>query len=102
MKLPLATNRTVATKVIELFKLYKGEFVLVVTVQIIVAIATVVTPWVIGKSFDAVGSGTTPSVIRTYITVIIIAVIVQFIASWFADYRSRVLGQKVLDRKSVV
>lgn len=97
MKLPLATNRTVATKVIELFKLYKGEFVLVVTVQIIVAIATVVTPWVIGKSFDAVGSGTTPSVIRTYITVIIIAVIVQFIASWFADYRSRVLGQKVFN-----
>ena len=97
MKLPLATNRTVATKVIELFKLYKGEFVLVIAVQIIVAIATVVTPWVIGKSFDAVGSGTTPSVIRTYITVIIIAVIVQFIASWFADYRSRVLGQKVFN-----
>ncbi|NLW13129.1 MAG: ABC transporter ATP-binding protein [Trueperella sp.] len=97
MKLPLATNRTVATKVIELFKLYKGEFVLVIAVQIIVAIAAVVTPWVIGKSFDAVGSGTTPSVIRTYITVIIIAVIVQFIASWFADYRSRVLGQKVFN-----
>lgn len=97
MKLPLATNRTVATKVIDLFKLYKGEFALVIAVQVLVAVAAVVTPWVIGKSFDAVATGTTASVIRIYIIVIIVAVIVQFIASWYADFRSRVLGQKVFN-----
>lgn len=95
MKLPIATNRTVAAKVLELFSAHKGEFLLVIAVQIVVAVAAVVTPWIIGRSFDAVAGGTTAAVIRTYIAIIIASVVVTFVADWFADYRSRVLGQKV-------
>ncbi len=97
MKLPIATNRTVLTKVAELFRQYKAEFTLVIAVQLVVAVAAVVTPWVIGRAIDAVGTGTTPATIRTFIRIIIVTVIIQFISSFYADYRSRVLGQKVFN-----
>ena len=41
MKLPIATNRTVGAKILELFSAHKGEFLLVIATQIAVAVAAV-------------------------------------------------------------
>ncbi|MGV4416197.1 ABC transporter ATP-binding protein [Trueperella pyogenes] len=101
MKLPIATNRTVASQLLELFAAYKREFLLVIGVQIVVAVAAVITPWMIGRSFDAVALGAGTSVIGTYIAIIIASVVVYFLADWLADYRSRVLGQKVFNQLRV-
>lgn len=95
MKLPIATNRTVGAKILELFSAHKGEFLLVIATQIAVAVAAVVTPWIIGRSFDALAGGAEAAVIRTYVAVIAASVLVNVVANWFADFRSRVLGQKV-------
>lgn len=95
MKLPIATNRTVGAKILELFSAHKGEFLLVIVTQIAVAVAAVVTPWIIGRSFDALAGGAEAAVIRTYVAVIAASVLVNVVANWFADFRSRVLGQKV-------
>ncbi|MDY5403103.1 MAG: ABC transporter ATP-binding protein [Trueperella sp.] len=95
MKLPIATNRTVGAKILELFSAHKGEFLLVIATQIAVAVAAVVTPWIIGRSFDALAGGAEAAVIRTYVAVIAASVAVNVVANWFADFRSRVLGQKV-------
>lgn len=95
MKLPIATNRTVGAKILELFSAHKGEFLLVIATQIAVAVAAVVTPWIIGRTFDALAGGAEAAVIRTYVAVIATSVLVNVVANWFADFRSRVLGQKV-------
>lgn len=97
MKLPLATNKTVARKLGSLVSKYKGELILVVAVQLIVAVATVVTPWIIGRSFDEVAAGTTADVIRNNIIILVIAVAVQTITAGYSEYISRVLGQKVFN-----
>ncbi|WP_311776749.1 ABC transporter ATP-binding protein [Trueperella abortisuis] len=95
MKLPIATNRTVGAKILELFSAHKGEFLVVIATQIAVAVAAVVTPWIIGRSFDALAGGAEAEVIRAYVAVIAASVAVNVVANWFADFRSRVLGQKV-------
>ncbi|WP_070445865.1 ABC transporter ATP-binding protein [Trueperella sp. HMSC08B05] len=95
MKLPIATNRTVGAKMLELFAAYKDEFLLVIATQIVVAVAAVITPWIIGRSFDALAGGAQAAVIRTYVVAIAISMLANVVATWFADFRSRVLGQKV-------
>lgn len=95
MKLPIATNRTVGAKMLELFAAYKDEFLLVIATQIVVAVAAVITPWIIGRSFDALAGGAQAAVIRTYVVAIAISMLANLVATWFADFRSRVLGQKV-------
>ncbi|MDV6238385.1 ABC transporter ATP-binding protein [Trueperella bernardiae] len=95
MKLPIATNRTVGAKMLELFAAYKDEFLLVIATQIVVAVAAVITPWIIGRSFDALAGGAQAAVIRTYVVALAISMLANVVATWFADFRSRVLGQKV-------
>ncbi len=97
MKLPIATNGTVARKIAALVALFKGELALVLGIQLLVAVATVITPWVIGSTFDAVAEGTTGDVIRRNITILIAAVILQSLTAWYGEYKSRVLGQKVFN-----
>ncbi|OFS67121.1 hypothetical protein HMPREF3174_04890 [Trueperella sp. HMSC08H06] len=80
---------------LELFAAYKDEFLLVIATQIVVAVAAVITPWIIGRSFDALAGGAQAAVIRTYVVAIAISMLANVVATWFADFRSRVLGQKV-------
>lgn len=98
MRLPIASNATVFRKLRELIGQYKGELALVLAIQLIVAFATVVTPWIIGKSLDDVAGGTTASVLRTNIIILIVAVIVQSLTAGLGEYFSRVLGQKMFHR----
>lgn len=98
MRLPIASNATVFRKLRELIGQYKGELSVVLLIQLIVAFATVVTPWIIGKSLDAVAAGTTAEVIRTNIVILIVAVIVQSLTAGLSEYYSRVLGQKLFHR----
>ncbi|MBM7824854.1 ABC-type multidrug transport system fused ATPase/permease subunit [Arcanobacterium pluranimalium] len=95
MKLPIASNKTIIRELSALFMQFKGEFALTLGLQVIVACAAIVTPWVIGTAIDQIAQGAPYSSIKRNIYVLIIAVLVQALTAWFADYRARVLGQKI-------
>lgn len=97
MKLPIATNKTVIRKLLQLLGKFKGEFAVVIVIQLVAAIASVVTPWVIGATFDAVDAGAGVDLIRRNIVLIAVAVIVQSLTGWLAGYLARVLGQKLFN-----
>lgn len=97
MKLPIANNRTIVRELLTLLGHFKTEFAVAITIQLITAGAAVVTPWVIGATFDAVAQGKGGDVVRWYITVLAAAVVLQSLTAWFADYKARVLGQKVFN-----
>lgn len=97
MKLPLASNATIARKLGELLVRYKRELIFVLAVQLVVAFATIVTPWIIGRTFDEVAQGATAGVIRRNIIILVVAVVVQSLTAAYAEYISRVLGQKVFN-----
>lgn len=101
MRLPIATNATVARNLATLFNKFKGELIGVLVVQLCVAAATVVMPWIIGSSFDSVAQGTTAETIRTNIIIVIVAVLVQSIMATYGEYISRVFGQKVFHEMRV-
>ncbi|MFC5370627.1 ABC transporter ATP-binding protein [Arcanobacterium bovis] len=95
MKLPVASNKTIIREISALIMQFKGEFALTLGLQIVVACAAIVTPWIIGSTIDHVAQGAPFSLVRRNIYMLIIAVLVQAVTSWFADYRARVLGQKI-------
>ncbi|QJC22355.1 ABC transporter ATP-binding protein [Arcanobacterium buesumense] len=95
MKLPIAQNATIRRRLVQLVVKFKTDVAGVLLIQSLVAIASVVTPWIIGHSFDAVNAGMPLSVIRTNIIILVVAVIVQSLAAGAGEYASRVLGQKV-------
>lgn len=97
MKLPIASNATIMRQLGALVAKFRSELIFVLVVQLMVALATVVTPWVIGASLDAVNQGVAGSVIRTNIIILIVAVIVQSLTAGYGEYVSRVLGQKVFN-----
>ncbi|MFP7695721.1 ABC transporter ATP-binding protein [Trueperella sp. LYQ143] len=93
-RLPIAQNYTIMRRMLALFMQFRREFLIATCYQIIVAVAAVITPWVIGKTFDAVAEGTSLSVIRVYICVLVVAMVLNFVFTWLGEYRSRVLGEK--------
>ncbi|MCI7550796.1 MAG: ABC transporter ATP-binding protein [Actinomycetaceae bacterium] len=95
MKLPVSSNRRVARKLASLFLSFRGEFLFMVAVQLLVALAAVVTPWAIGHTIDAVSSGEPRSVVTRNITIVIVTVVLQAGLGFWAEYLSRVLGQKI-------
>ncbi|SPT75286.1 Probable multidrug resistance ABC transporter ATP-binding/permease protein YheH [Arcanobacterium haemolyticum] len=97
MKLPIASNATIMRQLGALVAKFRSELIFVLVVQLMVALATVVTPWVIGASLDAVNQGVAGSVIRTNVIILIVAVIVQSLTAGYGEYVSRVLGQKVFN-----
>ncbi|MDP9801316.1 ABC-type multidrug transport system fused ATPase/permease subunit [Arcanobacterium wilhelmae] len=97
MKLPIATNRTITRRLLALLAHFKGEFAFVIAIQLVMAAAAVVTPWVIGATFDAVAAGKGGDVVRWYVGVLAAAVVLQSLTAWLADYKARVLGQKVFN-----
>ncbi|WP_216395198.1 ABC transporter ATP-binding protein [Arcanobacterium phocae] len=95
MKLPIAHNATIVRKLRALVTRFKTDLAIVLGVQLLVALATVVSPWIIGRSFDAVNAGAPGSVIRTNIIILIVAVVIQSVTAGIGEYTSRVLGQKI-------
>ena len=95
MKLPISSNRRVARKLASLFLSFKGEFFFMISLQLLVAIAAVVAPWAIGHTIDAVAARADQSVVVRNITIVIVTVVIQAVLAFWAEYYSRVLGQKI-------
>lgn len=96
MKLPLAPIRVILRNSGQLLLRYRHKFAVVVLLQLLVAGAMALTPWVIGAAFDAVTAGNQERVL-TLVIIVIGAVLVQSFLAWIADYQARVLGQYVFD-----
>ncbi|MDO5025012.1 MAG: ABC transporter ATP-binding protein [Trueperella sp.] len=96
MRLPLAPVRVILRNSGELLLRYRFQFALVVLLQLLVAGAMAVTPWVIGAAFDAIATEHQERV-PTLIAIMIGSVVVQSGLAWLADYRARTLGQYVFD-----
>lgn len=96
MKLPLAPIRVILRNSGQLLLRYRHKFAVVVLLQLLVAGAMALTPWVIGAAFDAVTAGNQERVL-TLIVIMIGSVLLQSVLAWIADYQARVLGQYVFD-----
>ncbi|WP_124054174.1 ABC transporter ATP-binding protein [Arcanobacterium ihumii] len=95
MKLPIASNKTVLREISALIRKFKAEFALTLGLQVLVALASIVTPWIIGVTIDYVAQGKSFALVKQNIYILIVAVLFQASVAWLADYRARVLGQKM-------
>jgi len=104
MRLPTADSRTVLRRLAGLFSQHRGRFSLVIGLQLLVALASVVAPQVIGRAIDAVSNGTTPGYIHRLIALLLAVVVIQGILAYFGNYQSLVLGELIFAqlRNSVV
>ena len=96
MKLPIASGRTVVRKLSGILRQYKGQFILVIILQLAVALVAIVTPQIIGMAIDAVIAGTEASYIRNLVIVLFVVVVAQAVLAYFGEYRAMVLGERVL------
>ncbi|USR79139.1 ABC transporter ATP-binding protein [Arcanobacterium pinnipediorum] len=94
MKLPIANNSTIVRHLTQLARLFGRDITVVLLIQLCVAVASIVTPWIIGRSFDALNEPDPARAIRFNIVVLIVAVSVQSVLAGFGEYLSRALGQR--------
>ena len=95
MKLPIAGGRVIVRKLMGILRQFKGQFALVVVLQLAVALVAVVTPQVIGRAVDAVAAGTGASHIRGLVIILFVVVVAQAVLSYFGEFRAMVLGERV-------
>ncbi len=95
MKLPIASGRTVVRKLSGILRQYKGQFILVIILQLAVALVAIVTPQIIGMAIDAVIAGTEASYIRNLVIVLFVVVVAQAVLAYFGEFRAMVLGERV-------
>jgi len=74
---------------------YKGQFILVIILQLAVALVAIVTPQIIGMAIDAVIAGTEASYIRNLVIVLFVVVAAQAVLAYFGEFRAMVLGERV-------
>ena len=95
MKLPVASGSTIVRKLVGILRQFRGQFVLVLVLQLAVALVAVVTPQIIGRAIDAVAAGTAASHIRNLVIALFVVVVVQAVLSYFGEFRAMVLGERV-------
>ncbi|QRV01881.1 ABC transporter ATP-binding protein [Arcanobacterium phocisimile] len=98
MKLPIANNATIFRQLAQLGRYFKRDITIVLVIQLCVALASVVTPWIIGRSFDAINEPDPARAIRFNIIVLVCAVAIQSVLAGFGEYLSRALGQRFFHR----
>ncbi len=95
VKLPLANNRQVIQDLLRLIRHHRGIFFLVLILQLLAATTTVGLPWILGDIVDNVRRGTTETYIVTMVGLSIALVLIGGIATYLAEYYSRVFGETV-------
>lgn len=85
MKLPIANNSTIVRHLTQLARLFGRDITVVLLIQLCVAVASIVTPWIIGRSFDALNEPDPARAIRFNIVVLIVAVSVQSVLAGFGS-----------------
>ena len=95
MKLPVASGPSIVRKLLGILRRFKGQFALVLVLQLAVALVAVVTPQIIGRAIDAVAAGTAASHIRNLVIALFVVVVVQAVLAYFGEFRAMVLGERV-------
>lgn len=95
MKLPIADGAVVRRRVGALLASYRSEIVTVLVLQLGSALAAIALPWAMGHAVDRIQQGTSLDWVRSVMLAAVAAVVVGAVLSYFAEYRARVLGEKV-------
>lgn len=96
MKLPLASGRRVVVGVKELIHDYRGALTGVVVLQLISSLAGVTLPWLLGRIIDRIQAGeATEAWVGIQMAIALLVVVVAGIFSFFAEYRARILGERI-------
>lgn len=95
MKLPIADGAVVRRRVGALLASYRREISVVLVLQLGSALAAIALPWAMGRAVDRIQQGTSLDWVRTVMLAAIAAVVVGAVLSYFAEYRARVLGERV-------
>ncbi|WP_312350559.1 ABC transporter ATP-binding protein [Actinomyces sp.] len=95
MKLPIANGAVVRHRVGGLLAAHRSEIVIVLVLQLGSALAAIALPWAMGHAVDRIQQGTSLNWVRTVMLAAVGAVVVGAVLSYFAEYRARVLGEKV-------
>lgn len=95
MKLPIADGAVVRRRVGALLASHRGEITVVLVLQIGSALAAIALPWVMGRVVDRISEGTSTRWVEEVMVAAIFAVVVGAVLSYFAEYRARVLGERV-------
>ncbi len=95
MKLPIADGAVVRRRVGGLLASHRGEILAVLVLQLGAALAAIALPWVMGRVVDRIAQGTTQRWVEEVMVVALVAVVLGAVLSYFAEYRARVLGERV-------
>ncbi|MDO5035215.1 MAG: ABC transporter ATP-binding protein [Actinomycetaceae bacterium] len=95
MKLPIAGRAQIITKFWKVISRFPKLLTGILVFQILASVATVLTPWLIGRLIDLISTGTTRDVVTQYLIGIGVLVLAQFVLAFLGEYFSRVFGQTV-------
>ncbi|MCI1675883.1 MAG: ABC transporter ATP-binding protein/permease [Ancrocorticia sp.] len=95
MRLPVASHRTVVTKVRGILRFHSGELTKVIVLQLLVALVAVVSPFLIGRAIDAVKAGIGATYVRNVVIALFVVVVAQGILAFFGERSAMVLGERI-------
>lgn len=95
MKLPIASDRTVAREIGKLIAANRKPLVVVVALQSLAAIAALLLPYLLGYLVDAVTAGTTIAFANTLAIALICAAGLEAVLRFFGDRRAFLTGEKI-------
>ncbi|WP_165218901.1 ABC transporter ATP-binding protein [Schaalia sp. ZJ1691] len=99
MRLPIADGRTVIGRMGMLLRSYRWTLTTVIVLQLGASGAAIILPWMLGTVIDRFTQGTVEQSWLIHMLVIaIVLVAVASLLSFIAEYRARVLGEKLFAR----
>ncbi|MDO4792475.1 MAG: ABC transporter ATP-binding protein [Buchananella hordeovulneris] len=94
-QLPVASSKRVRKNVAELFSQYRSSLTLVTALQISVALAALVTPFLLGKLVDHVNGGGGLQFVDRVALATAGAVLAQAVLAFFANRSAMIMGESV-------
>ncbi len=95
MRLPIADQSQLRAHTGRLLRRHRGGLALVLTLHALAATAGLAGPWLLGRLVDAVGRGTTASVVDQVAIVLVVAVLARTVLIRYAQQSAMVLGESV-------
>lgn len=98
MRLPLAPLKVSLRELARVIRPDRALLWTLVLVQCLAAGALVAVPWTLGHIIDLISAGAQRQQIVNLVILVAVAVCISAILSYFADYLSRVFGERVFSR----
>lgn len=95
MKLPIASDRTVAREIGKLIARNRKSLLVVVALQSLAAIAALLLPYLLGMLVDAVTAGTTMTFANILALALICAAGIEAVLRFFGDRRAFLTGETI-------